>query len=43
MAIVEVLVPQLGEGLQEVRVIRFLKQAGRPRRTRRAYLRNGNG
>jgi pyruvate/2-oxoglutarate dehydrogenase complex dihydrolipoamide acyltransferase (E2) component len=28
MAIVEVLVPQLGEGLQEVRVIRFLKQAG---------------
>ncbi|MDW8107938.1 MAG: 2-oxo acid dehydrogenase subunit E2 [Armatimonadota bacterium] len=28
MAIVEVLVPQLGEGLQEVRVIRFLKQPG---------------
>ncbi len=28
MAIVEVLVPQLGEGLQEVRVLRFLKQPG---------------
>ncbi|MCS7208953.1 MAG: 2-oxo acid dehydrogenase subunit E2, partial [Fimbriimonadales bacterium] len=28
MAIVEVVVPQLGEGLQEVRVIRFLKQPG---------------
>jgi len=28
MAIVEVLVPQLGEGLQEVRVMRFLKQPG---------------
>ncbi|MCS7301181.1 MAG: 2-oxo acid dehydrogenase subunit E2 [Fimbriimonadales bacterium] len=28
MAIVEVIVPQLGEGLQEVRVIRFLKQPG---------------
>ncbi|MDW8051529.1 MAG: 2-oxo acid dehydrogenase subunit E2 [Armatimonadota bacterium] len=28
MAIVEVLVPQLGEGLQEVRIIRFLKQPG---------------
>ena len=28
MAIVEVIVPQLGEGLQEVRVMRFLKQPG---------------
>lgn len=28
MAIVEVIVPQLGEGLQEVRVLRFLKQPG---------------
>ena len=28
MAIVEVLVPQMGEGLQEVRVLRFLKQPG---------------
>ncbi len=28
MAIVEVIVPQLGEGLQEVRVTRFLKQPG---------------
>ena len=28
MAIVEVLVPQMGEGLQEVRVLRLLKQAG---------------
>ncbi len=28
MAIVEVVVPQLGEGLQEVRVLRFLKQPG---------------
>lgn len=28
MPIVEVLVPQMGEGLQEVRVLRFLKQPG---------------
>ncbi len=28
MAIVEIIVPQLGEGLQEVRVMRFLKQPG---------------
>jgi pyruvate dehydrogenase E2 component (dihydrolipoamide acetyltransferase) len=28
MAIIEVIVPQLGEGLQEVRVMRFLKQPG---------------
>ncbi|OYT70271.1 MAG: hypothetical protein CFK48_06535 [Armatimonadetes bacterium CP1_7O] len=28
MAIIEVVVPQLGEGLQEVRVMRFLKQPG---------------
>lgn len=28
MAIVEVIVPQLGEGLQEVRLMRFLKQPG---------------
>lgn len=28
MAIVEVIVPQLGEGLQEVRVMRFLKKPG---------------
>jgi pyruvate/2-oxoglutarate dehydrogenase complex dihydrolipoamide acyltransferase (E2) component len=28
MAIIEVVVPQLGEGLQEVRVIRFLKRSG---------------
>ncbi len=28
MAIVEILVPQMGEGLQEVRVLRFLKQPG---------------
>lgn len=28
MAIIEVIVPQLGEGLQEVRIMRFLKQPG---------------
>ncbi|GBC93803.1 Dihydrolipoyllysine-residue acetyltransferase component of pyruvate dehydrogenase complex [bacterium HR15] len=28
MAIVEVVVPQMGEGLQEVRILRFLKQPG---------------